>query len=174
MSLKYALLGVISIRSMTGYDMKKFFDRVVGMIWNADHGQIYRLLRRLEGDGLVVQQVVPQTKKPDKRVWSLTPKGKEDLCLWLENPITIGDLKDEFVLWFFFSDLVDKTKVREQLVQARASYEERLQTLQMFQEGRLTAASKTILHASRLGSSYYEDRIRWIDDTIGLIDCGEI
>ncbi len=69
--------------------------------------------------------------------------------------MVVRDLKDEFMLWFFFSDHIDKAKAREQLIEARKLNQKRLETLQTVLEGRLPAASRTILQAARLGERYY-------------------
>ncbi len=174
MSLEHALLGVLSMRPMSGYDVKKFFDRIVGMIWNANHAQIYRVLRRMEDEGLVVQEAVPQDGKPTKKVYSLTSRGQAELRQWLDQPVVVPDMKDEFMLWFFFSDRMDRAKAQQRLMEARALNEKRLQTLQTVLDGKLPAASKTILQAARLGAAYYEECVRWIDETVALIDKGEL
>lgn len=174
MSLPHALLGLIGIRPVSGYDMKKFFNRTVGIIWNADHGQIYRVLKRLADADLVEQEYVSQDGKPDKKVYSLTPEGDAELRRWLEQPIAVDDIKDRFLLWFFFSERIDKSKVRERLLEARALNEERLAGLHAVLEGKLPGASRTVLQAARLGVRYYGESIRWIDETIELIEKGEL
>lgn len=174
MSLQNALLGVLSIRPMSGYDVKKFFDRIVGMIWNANHAQIYRVLSRMEGDGLVKQESIPQNGKPTKKVYSLTSQGQAELRRWLEQPVVVPDMKDEFMLWFFFSDRMDRTKARERLVEARGLNQGRLETLETVLDGKLPAASRTILQAAKLGARYYGECVSWIDETIDLIDRGEL
>ena len=47
---KYALLGVLSIMSGSGYDIKKFCDSSIGYFWNENYGHIYPMLQRLEDE----------------------------------------------------------------------------------------------------------------------------
>jgi DNA-binding PadR family transcriptional regulator len=53
MSLKHAILGFLSIRPLSGYDLKKAIDGTVGHFWTADQAQIYRMLASLVGEELV-------------------------------------------------------------------------------------------------------------------------
>ena len=45
------ILGLLSVRPMSGYDMKRFVDHSTRFFWAASYGQIYPVLRRLESDG---------------------------------------------------------------------------------------------------------------------------
>ena len=46
-TLKYAILGMLSRRELTGYDMMKEFDRGLANFWYASHSQLYPELNRL-------------------------------------------------------------------------------------------------------------------------------
>ena len=46
MSLEYAILGFLSYKPFSGYEMKKAFDNSVRHFWYADQSQIYRTLAR--------------------------------------------------------------------------------------------------------------------------------
>ena len=48
MSLEHAILGFLTYRPMSGYDLKKFFDESVRHFWSAPQSQIYRTLGRDE------------------------------------------------------------------------------------------------------------------------------
>ena len=47
MELKHAILGLLSIRSASGYDLARAFAGSVAHFWHADRSQIYRTLDRL-------------------------------------------------------------------------------------------------------------------------------
>lgn len=59
MSLRYALLALLSSREMTGYDVSKQFSQSVAHVWHAPDSQIYPELRRMEQDGLLEAETVP-------------------------------------------------------------------------------------------------------------------
>jgi hypothetical protein len=48
MCLKHAILGILSFSPMTGYDLKKAFDRSVRHFWPVNQSQIYRTLAELD------------------------------------------------------------------------------------------------------------------------------
>ncbi len=85
--LRYALLGLLAEQPRHGYDLKKAFEGMLGGTWPVNIGQIYSTLARLERDGLVVSQSVPQELLPDRKVYSLTDRGREALAQWLETPL---------------------------------------------------------------------------------------
>ena len=53
MSLRYALLALLTAQPMTGYDLARAFHTSVGHVWHAPDSQIYPELRRMEADGLL-------------------------------------------------------------------------------------------------------------------------
>ncbi|MGE5576976.1 MAG: PadR family transcriptional regulator, partial [Syntrophothermus sp.] len=63
MSLPYAILGFLSYRPMTGYDLGNFFKQSVAHFWHAELSQIYRELGKLEEKGLVKSEIQPQESR---------------------------------------------------------------------------------------------------------------
>ena len=91
-TLKYAILGLLNRKNMTGYDLSKEF-------WNAKHSQIYPELKSLSENGLVRYEVEITGNVLEKKVYSITEKGREDFYKWEEslNPLKPVP-KDEFRL----------------------------------------------------------------------------
>ena len=85
MSLRHGLLGLINYKPMTGYEMVKEFDDSLAFFWHASPQQMYKELDTMEKSGWLVSERVMQTEKPNKRVYSITPKGKEELVNWVSN-----------------------------------------------------------------------------------------
>jgi DNA-binding PadR family transcriptional regulator len=97
--LKYALLGLLAHESRHGYDLKNAFESMLGGTWPLNIGQVYTTLARLERDGLVESEVVPQDLLPYRKVYSLTESGREELERWLAEPAAEGiRVKDEFFI----------------------------------------------------------------------------
>jgi PadR family transcriptional regulator AphA len=78
-SLRFALLAVLSAEPMTGYDLLQFFDVSIAFIWHAPHTNIYPELRRMEADGLLESEELPRGKRGIKRLYRLTDQGYEEL-----------------------------------------------------------------------------------------------
>jgi DNA-binding PadR family transcriptional regulator len=71
---------------MTGYELDKAFKDSLSFFWQAQTSQIYRELNAMERGGWLKSERIIQTEKPNKRVYSLTPAGKEEFTKWLESP----------------------------------------------------------------------------------------
>jgi len=82
MSLRHALLAVLSADPMTGYDLVKYFDGTVAFVWSAPHSQVYPELRRMEQAGLIEATTVPRGERATKREYSLTREGERELHRW--------------------------------------------------------------------------------------------
>ena len=87
-TLKYAILGMLSRRELTGYDMMKEFDRGLANFWYASHSQLYPELNRLAGEGLIQYETSIKGESLERKVYRITPEGMADLRQWLEQQST--------------------------------------------------------------------------------------
>ena len=82
----YVILGLLTFREMSGYDLKQLINKsITHFYWSPAKSQIYGELRRLESHGLVTMREVPQTLRPDKRLYQITPEGTEAMLQWLRS-----------------------------------------------------------------------------------------
>jgi DNA-binding PadR family transcriptional regulator len=113
MSLEYAILGFLEVGPKTGYDLKQRFDRSVSGFWHADQSRIYRTLEALRERGWVVQRVVPQADRPDRKPYSLTAAGREAFYRWMEAPQSGPPSRNAFLVQLFFAGLLsDENAIR--------------------------------------------------------------
>ena len=97
-----ALLGLLSIGPMSGYDMKKLTDFSLGYFWSENYGHIYPILRKL-GEGSLITRHTERTRgRPDRNVYRLTGKGEKELDGWLDIPAEKQSIRNEFLLKLFF------------------------------------------------------------------------
>ena len=112
MSIKYALLGILAEKDRHGYELKSRFDEMVGEFWSLNFGQIYSTLDRLEKDGLVGHDREIQDRRPDRKIFTITPTGREDLATWLATPVSkVRALRDEFFIKLVFQDKSDPAAI---------------------------------------------------------------
>ncbi|PYI51820.1 PadR family transcriptional regulator [Paenibacillus flagellatus] len=93
-TLSYGLLSLLSLKPCSGYDLMHQFE----LFWPAKHSQIYPLLSAMEKEGLVSFELVSQSDKPDKKVYTITDRGTAALKEWLEGPTGEPVMKDEMLL----------------------------------------------------------------------------
>jgi DNA-binding PadR family transcriptional regulator len=106
--LRFVLLGLLRSEPRYGYELKAVFEQFLGGTWPLNIGQVYTALSRLEKEGLVTCQVVPQELLPDRKVYALTPAGQAELEQWVDEPVD-GPvrLRDEFFLKVLVRSLGD-------------------------------------------------------------------
>ena len=102
MSLKHALLGILTIHPMTGYELKQFFDSSVQHFWNAELSQIYPTLKSLEEQGHVEKHVKVQEDRPNRKIYDITAAGRDEFARWVRAPQPPADLRDPFMIKLFF------------------------------------------------------------------------
>ncbi len=121
MPLKHGLLGLLNYGSMTGYELDKAFKVSLEFFWQAKTSQIYRELDAMERSGWLTSERVIQSEKPNKRVYTITDKGKEELARWLSAPESdIADamrMKSAFLMRIFFAG---ETSIEQALETLRA------------------------------------------------------
>jgi len=134
MSLDHAILGFLSLRPFTGYDLKKEFDRSVRHFWPADQSQIYRTLTRLQENGWVAMQVVEGETRPDRKVFTITPPGEQELHTWLTADLPVPELRFAPLIQLFFAAHLGDDEVLARLQYWRANLLEKRTALQSLME----------------------------------------
>ena len=113
MALYHTLLGLLEKKSMTGYQMKQIFSSSILFFWDAHISQIYKELNKMEQKGWVESEIEPQTGKPDRKVYSLTPAGKAEFLQWLQDIKKTSEesIKSEFMAKLFFASAMHSSQI---------------------------------------------------------------
>jgi PadR family transcriptional regulator AphA len=116
-----AILGLLSIVPMSGYDLAQAAERSVGRFWPVSKSQVYSELARLEPLGLIRGTEIAQDRRPDKRVFQLTERGEEALDSWLESDdLAAPRLRLPFLLKIFLGHRTDPERSSELLREVEA------------------------------------------------------
>jgi DNA-binding PadR family transcriptional regulator len=109
MSVRNAILGLLSQRPRHGYELRAAFEALVGgeQNWEVKPAQIYTTLDRLEESGWVQLEDAENGGTPEKRVYSLTPAGRNELQNWFQTGIEGDHQRDEFFIKLMLSLAVD-------------------------------------------------------------------
>jgi PadR family transcriptional regulator, regulatory protein AphA len=98
-----ALLGLLSLGPMSGYDVRQLIPRSIGHFWSESYGQIYPGLKRLETGGLAEKKTERKKGRPDRHLYSITTAGRKQLQHWLKLPVTEVEVpRNEMLLKLFF------------------------------------------------------------------------
>ena len=122
------ILGLLSLKPRSGYDIKTVVDRSTRFFWAASYGQIYPELRRLEDEGLIRGEDAANGAR-GRRVYELTEAGRESLHAWLLGTTTTVELRDESLLRLFFADDLPREQALALLEGRRRGHEAYLETL---------------------------------------------
>lgn len=167
MSIKYAMLGILAEKDLHGYELKSIFDAKVGYFWSLNFGQIYSTLDRLEKEDLVAHDRQVQDRRPDRKIYHITPKGREELEAWLSTPVNkVRALRDEFFIKLVFMDKKDQAPVLDLIEKQKALYLKQMSlltrqkmTLKKNKTNPDTLISELLMDASL---SHAEADIKWL------------
>lgn len=133
----YALLALLSIKPMTGYEMKKWVELALSQFWKTSFGQIYPTMSKFISLGMVSMQEIENEKTPNSKLYTLTDLGREALLTWLNSDFQDFTDKDEALLKFYFSTILPVDVIVHRMNQAIAfnskvlsQYEEELKALE--------------------------------------------
>jgi PadR family transcriptional regulator, regulatory protein PadR len=71
--LEALVIGVLATGAMHGYDLTRRINNLEGV--KIQDGQLYPILHRLEADGHIAAEWVPQEGRPNRKIYSLTESG---------------------------------------------------------------------------------------------------
>ena len=115
MDVKTLCLGVLTLRDMTGYEIKKHFEQSFAHFFVAGYGSIYPALSDLTRRGMVSCQDVTQAKRPDKKVYSITEAGRTQLGEALAHTPPRHKVRSEFLVLMYFAHLMTPERLTEVL-----------------------------------------------------------
>ncbi|HWR62392.1 MAG TPA: DUF4180 domain-containing protein [Clostridia bacterium] len=116
MSIKYAILGLLSWKPFTGYEMKKVFEESSVMYWSGNNNQIYKTLIQLLEEGLVTGEVQHREASPSKKVYTITGDGLAELKKWLVSPPEAPEFRKPFLVRLAWADQLNNEELNELLL----------------------------------------------------------
>lgn len=124
MSIEYAILGLLSWRELSGYDLKKIFEESVALYWTGNNNEIYRSLVDLRERGLVSVEVQPQEKLPARKVYMVTDEGRAALAAWAASAPELPQRRHALLIQLAWADALPPDALDHLLAQ----YEDEVQT----------------------------------------------
>jgi DNA-binding PadR family transcriptional regulator len=84
MSVRHALLALLSEGPKYGLQLRQEFEARTGEVWPLNVGQVYTTLQRLERDGLV--EADDSSEDGPQKGFHITDDGSAELVQWLRTP----------------------------------------------------------------------------------------
>ncbi len=84
--LEYLILAMVGGGCTSGYAMRKEMTRMRGGRWSSESGSVYRVLRRMERDNLLIELQKVGVPNRERTEYALTPQGEALLHSWLTFP----------------------------------------------------------------------------------------
>ena len=159
---EYAVLGALKRGPAHGYDLYHYLSANLGAIWTLGLSQVYALLARLEQEGLITHQRHAQEKRPDRKIYTLTPMGVKMFKDWVRRPVPhVRDLRLEFLCKLYFARTLGRGAETRLIKAQMALLEEKCQ--RMHSKAKSMEAFMEI-QALRFRLSQTEAAMAWLKD----------
>jgi DNA-binding PadR family transcriptional regulator len=120
MSIRHALLALLSEGPKYGLQLRQEFESRTGDVWPLNVGQVYTTLQRLERDGLVESD--GDADDGPQKGFRITAEGATELTKWLRTPPDLAaPPRDELVIKILVAMELPDVDVRE-VVQVHRRY----------------------------------------------------
>lgn len=146
MDVRTICLGILTRADATGYEIKKLFeDGGYQHFVEASFGSIYPALNRLTDEGLVSVRAEAQEKRPDRKVYSLTPAGRDAVVQALMKPLGEDRHRSPFLFAMLFSHLLPQDHVLSMIDHYIRQSEEKLAQLAAAEPSQKTPGERFVI-----------------------------
>ena len=112
MSVRHALLALLSEGPSYGLQLRQEFEERTGDVWPLNVGQVYTTLQRLERDGLIESD--GNGEAGPQKSFRLTSDGAAELLGWLQTPPDLSSPpRDELVIKVLVASRVPGVRVHD-------------------------------------------------------------
>ena len=165
---------MLSIRSMSGYDIKKLIETSISNFWTESYGQIYPILKTLVAEKLVTRKTEKTSGKPDRHVYALTASGRRALREWLARPPIPKAPRNELLLKLFFGEEIPVAASLAHITEFRQRQEELLERYAAIEQEikakhRANPNAPFWLITVAYGRRESEALLRWCDDAAAIL-----
>jgi len=170
-SSSQALLGLLTIEPMSGYDLGQSVRASVGHIWSESYGQIYPNLKKLAAAGLISARSERQKGKPERTVYSITDKGREQLIEWMVTPPQPEIPRNEMLLKLFFGALIPAPVLIAYVERMVSEHRALLERFTRIETEELVGLADRVeapywRMTARFGQLEMEAHLRWAEETL--------
>ena len=167
MSIRHALLALLSEGPKYGLQLRQEFEARTGEVWPLNVGQVYTTLQRLERDGLVASD--DDADDGPQKDFRITPEGERELAAWLRTPPDLSaPPRDELVIKVLVALHLPGVSVHD-VIQGHRRYI--VQLMQEWTRLKEYTADRDLGFALAVDAELYrlDSVVRWLDSAEGRI-----
>lgn len=171
MSVRNALLALLSEQPKYGLQLRQEFEARTGDVWPLNVGQVYTTLQRLERDGLVESDGADDG--PQKR-YAITDEGRDELAAWLRTPSAeVQPPRDDLLIKILVATQVPGVDVHDVVQVHRRSL---VELMQRYTAMKAAAAEGDVALAIVVDAELFrlEAAVRWLDSTEVRLQRGSV
>ncbi len=172
MSVRHALLALLSEGPKYGLQLREEFEARTGEVWPLNVGQVYQTLQRLERDGLV--ESGDEDDEGPQKGYQITADGSAELARWLRTPPDLASPpRDELVMKVLVALRVPGTDIGE-VIQAHRRY--LVQLMQQWTRIKENEAETDLGMALVVDAELFrlDAVIRWLDTADGRLKRADV
>jgi DNA-binding PadR family transcriptional regulator len=177
MALKHTILAFLSRQPLSGYDVAKEFAEGFGScFWKASQQQIYAELTKLEQQRNVTYEAIPQPGRLDKKIYSITKQGQQELVDWLTKPCEPAALREDLGVMGLAGHLVAEHIVIREIERRRQLHQETAKQIEKLDEHfaqHLDSLEMKDIYMHliiRRGIRYQREWVAWCDEALEAIN----
>jgi DNA-binding PadR family transcriptional regulator len=132
LSPEMALLGLLYAAPGHGYDLHRKVVTDLGQVWHLSQSQAYAILKRLETQGDISMEEIPQDKLPPRQMLYMTQLGRKRFLDWLDTPRggSVRAIRMEFITRLYFLRMYMPEKLTQSFDQQRSETTNNLRSLE--------------------------------------------
>ncbi len=111
MDLRATILGILSWKPLSGYDLKGIICDSEVYYWSGNNNQIYKSLVELQNEGLVTHHVQMQQGKPAKKIYTINEAGLAELKRSLMADPELPEVHKGFLIQLAWSGALSDEEV---------------------------------------------------------------
>ena len=167
---RFAVLGMLTLQPMSGYDIRKAIEESIAYFWSESYGQIYPILKELATDGLITGHTTGSRFR-NRKEYAITTAGRAALEAWLGTPPGNDVVRNELLLKLFFARNAPTARSLDHLEEYRRLQAAELQHFrgmerELIREHPSHRDLPYWLITLRFGISHCEATIRWAEDAL--------
>lgn len=173
MSLRYEILGLLSYRPSTGYELTKQINSDGLFFWQAQQSQVYREITKLEQEQLIIPNEESTT---NKKIFIVTDAGADALSNWLNTSDIKAaiEIKNPLVMRMFFANHADKQLIVSELEEYKLECKRMLEEIASHKDDLKELADDKMDEVffslnSYYGVGFYTFSIEWADKCLNIL-----